>query len=112
MKVELTQEEQSEFTPINRAALDLLLQKQREGGSINPCWLCMSEDARQKAREDLISYLNEQKRPIVPMTIETATKAIERLPNMQEAIDGWKRAELSLKKEREAGNPRAYFMEV
>ena len=113
MIVELTPEEVEEFTPINRAAIDWLLKRRQDepDSPIPPCWLCMSPEARQEVQKDLLSYLNEQIRPIVPLTEETAGSVVDHLPDIQHQIDLWKQAELSLKKQRQEGNPRAYFME-
>lgn len=113
IEITFTEEEAAEFTAINRAAVDhIMVKAQKEPNvDISPCWLCMSVEARSQAREDLVSYLNEQMRPIVPITLETATKAVERTPGIQHSITMWKKAELAHKKEREGGNPRAYFME-
>lgn len=113
MEVSFTDEELAEFTPLNRAAVDLILLnlEKEDDPSIPPCWLCMNENGRSRARKNLISLLNEQMQYDIPLTEETAADLIGKLPNIEQSILAWKRAELELKKQRVVNNnPRAYFI--
>ena len=107
MQVTLTSEELAEFTPLNQAAMALFMQK--SGSFPPPCWLCMSENARSEIRKALIAHLNEQMELSTPLTVETATTVVEATANIPEGVSKWKNAELALKRERENGNPNAYF---
>jgi len=109
--VTFTSEELLEFTPINRVAVDYLMVHQ--DGS--PVWLCMSDEAKKQAIEDLATHMTQQMGLIVPLSIKRLTNVCETLPNIQHSIAQWRDAELEMKRKRigvngELPNPRAFFM--
>jgi len=53
----LTPEEEAEFTLVNALAFDYYRVAARAEGSIVPCWLCLSERARDDARRQLTVHL-------------------------------------------------------
>lgn len=102
-----TPEEEKEFTLCNAAAFDLIMLKARRTKSIPPCWLCMSEDAKEKARQDLYKMLEGN--GVKVASVKEFDERFGSIPQGLEAMGRWKRVELQMKNLRTQGNPRAYF---
>lgn len=107
MQTILTTEELAEFTPLNAAAFDLIRTRAQEKNIVPPCWLCMSDEAKDQARQDLVDYFNTNGHSC---TLGNLTQTINHTANsVSPMIESWKQAELSYKAHRESGNPQAYF---
>lgn len=94
---------------MHMAAFDLVRLKSQQDGTTPPCWLCMSEEAKQQAREDLVVYFNEKTRPLTPFTEDLLRTYCGRLQGVAASLQSWQDAELHYKTLREAGNPAAFF---
>jgi hypothetical protein len=112
ISVTLTPEEELEFTTFNGAAYDLYRTECVNNGSVPPCWLVMSEEAKQECQEKLYIHLRE----MMPVDFDRLSDfAIqEKLNNglyssVKDVIAKWKQAELIYKQYRSEGNPRAWF---
>jgi hypothetical protein len=104
----LTDAEKQEFTLVNLAAYDLHRVKSKQEDSIPPCWLCMSENAKTRVRQELFQTL---KKPGMEFTEETLERAMQGVPGAQSKLDAWIEAETLYKQYRAEGNPRAFFAE-
>jgi hypothetical protein len=103
-------EEEKEFTALNAGAYDIHRKSSRENDSIPPCWLCMSEPAKEEARQEFYKWLDKNFPRDVFYDSESATRFLS-IVNMDGFINQWKIVELDRKKQRELGNLSAYFME-
>ena len=104
----LTAEEQAEFTAVNLVAHNVL-REQKEARQ--PCWLCMSDEAKQDARQKAAKWYNENAHPSLPVQEDTAL--LERLlaPAAEPLMQQWVNTEAEYKRLRvEDRNPQAYFV--
>lgn len=108
---ELTAEEAQEFTVFNAIAFDLHREESKAANKIPPCWLCMSAEAKAECRQNAVRWLTGAMRPIVPFTLETAEKVVQRdhAHRLAPQVELWRNMERELKQARSEGNPRAYF---
>jgi hypothetical protein len=109
----LTPEQEAEFTIFNCAVYDLHRTECQQRESIPPCWLCMSDNAKQEAKEKFAAWLSGAMQVVVPFTVEVAErKTNERFGDkLDHAVKAWKSAELEYKRLREdENNPRAFFV--
>ncbi len=88
---ELTDEERAELTCINFLAHTLA--RDVNPGTIQPCWLCMSEEAKERLRLAAVKWFNDQHFMIVDVEYDNA-----RMMQMMED-----------KLQRAMGNPGAFF---
>lgn len=107
----LTTEEQAEFTPLNFIAHNVL---REQSSAKQPCWLCMSNEAKQEARQKAVDWFNQNKNPIIPFSLNdpNTIKVLNR--DVQAAvghlIPQWIKAEAEFKRLRvEENNPLAFF---
>jgi hypothetical protein len=109
----LTPEQESEFTIFNCAVYDMHRKESRETESIPPCWLCMSDNAKQTAKEKFAAWFSGAVHAIVPMSVADVERRVQRefnSPVMLDSVAKWKAAELEYKRLREdENNPRAFF---
>lgn len=106
MTTELTQEELDKCSEINFAALDLLCTQ--NPNTKQPCLLCIDDEALQTAKSQFVDFINEQMKPVIPLTMDTAEEFVKgNLPGM---LDKLIERERILKEARENGNPKAYFL--
>jgi len=111
----LTAEEQAEFTCVNLIAHNVMRDEaKRKRDEVLPCWLCMSVEARQEARQMAADWYNANARPIVPIDVnhEIGLKQFERQlePAAASMMQQWITAEAEFKRLRvEENNPRAFF---
>ena len=106
--VDLTDAELAEFTPLNCAAFDLIRKESKEKG-VTPCmWLCMSDDAKQKARDAVVAHIGKALGIIAPC--EQGIKNLIKGQDFTAQLRQWKFAELDMKRHRATGNPKAYFV--
>lgn len=108
--MELTPEEESQFTPLNCFAFITMREQGIANDTVPAAWLCMSEDARQKARDVVIEMANKQAGVIVPIRAERLNKMLGGNDLVMRQLAEWKRFETELKAERANGNPRAFFI--
>lgn len=105
----LTDEERAEFTAVNFLAHNVL---RNQSTDKQPCWLCMSDEAKQSAREQAVAWFNGAQQPIIPFdarnehSMAQFEKVIE--GSIGHLIQQWVTAEAEYKTLR-AENPRAYF---
>jgi len=104
----LTIEEEAEFTPLNAVAYDLYRKNCQEKDMIPVCWLCISNQAKDEARDALYEWLGKEVPRTQPYTYETASKLINKIET-DDMINLWKAAENKYKQYRLDGNPKAYF---
>lgn len=106
-KITLTPTEEGTLNVFNAAAFDLL--RVSQPGKILPCWLCMSDTAKDEAREGLRALL-EEKGLIVP-TVEDAEAYVRiTMRGGDEIVRRWQEAELERKRGRAENNPLAFFI--
>jgi hypothetical protein len=96
----------AEFTPVNAVAYDLLRSK-AQPNEVLPCWLCLAEDQKQLARQNLL-WIMRAKTGKFTLSQEEMAALVEKLlpPGL---VEKWKAAELAMEAERQKGNPLAYF---
>lgn len=105
----LTAKEEAEFTAFNAAAYDLVRMNAHHAGTIPPMWLCMSEEAKAEARRSFSRFLWEKSNIVVNNDDELRRAVPGLSESLNRGVAQWKAAELEMKKERAAGNPRAFF---
>lgn len=111
----LTAEEYELLSVFDAGAFDLARASSRDRNEIPPMWLCMSDEARQEAREQYLAKLIEQGVFSKGKTLEDAQRFINSRVWYNEAtevaclVSLWRKAEAEAKNQRKAGNPRAYF---
>jgi len=97
----LTSKELDEFTILNSVAYSLWRTKSAGNGDDAQCWLCMEEVAKNKARYDVVVWMNNKVRPAIPFTEETVGAYIEDttcdINALQNKVERWKKDEISLK---------------
>lgn len=106
----LTADERKEFTAVNLIAHNILRDSSE---ARQPCWLCMSKEAKQEARQMAADWFNKAGRPLVPVRVsdECSLRQFENqitdaaAPLMQQWID----AEARYKELRAENNPQAFF---
>ena len=74
------------------------------------CWLCMSDPAKDEARDALYKWLDIKVPRTLPYNYESATALLNDI-DMGGNITKWRMAESVYKQQRIDGNPRAYFAE-
>ncbi len=107
----LTPEEEAEFTTLNLAAFSLL---NEESDAIQPCWLCMSADAKLDARQRFVRWL--QKKTGVLRDLEQTERYCDpgglQPTSLQHQMAIWKENELIAKRARvDENNPHGFFAE-
>jgi len=105
---QLTEDEEKHFTLFNAAAFDLL--RALNPNTHHPCWLCMSESARNDARENLRTALKNKAGH--DLTMVAAEKLLGRMFTERQKTDTlclWRLAESVAKQQREKGDPRSFF---
>ena len=107
----LTLQEQEEFTAVNMLAHNVL---REQSTAKQPCWLCMSNEAKEEARILAASWFNGNKYPIAPVRTdsERSLAQFERqiAPILADMLQQWVDAEAEYKRLRvEEHNPVAYF---
>jgi len=110
-EITLTQEELDLLSPFNSCAY--ALHKKSLNDSIPPAWLCMSDTARKRARDNLLAEIHKQLPGDKPdAEIETYFNKISEIDlSIQTSVQGWRDFELALKRERALNNPLAFFCE-
>lgn len=99
-----TPEEEAEFTTLNLAAFSLLAE---ESDAIQPCWLCMSAEAKRNAQQRFVRWL--QKKTGILRNLEQAESC---LPRLERQVATWKENELIAKRVRvDDNNPHGFFAE-
>lgn len=102
--------EQSEFTCINFAAFDLL---RKENDNVQPCWLCLNEEAKENARQAFYRWYNNNVRPLVPVRDNDDFRLRQLENELKNAIGPmlriWIEFEAEMKAQRRQGNPQAFF---
>jgi hypothetical protein len=108
-KTTLTEAEEAEFRPVNAVAFDLKRAESKEMGQIPACWLCMSDEAKEAARQRLYEMLSRK----IFCPIKTEADWLRFIPDNWGGpeVARWREAELTFKQLREEGNPRAFFVE-
>lgn len=106
--VVFTSEEEALLTPLNCTAYDMLRVNAKRAGKIPPCWLCCSEEEREKARDALLAAFMTTHSIA---TMESLEASINEAMSETNYMSKWRVMELSRKEGRENGDPRAYFME-
>lgn len=102
-----TPEEEALLTALDAAAHDLLRLEDQRVGKIAPCWLVCSEETRAEYRRKVIDLANEK--CVIPIfSVEHGARQFDRLIN-RHLVEAWRAAELEAKREREGGNPRAFW---
>lgn len=105
-KAEFTAEELQEFTALNCVAFDMYRKDCQDKGVVPPCWLCMSVEAKEEARKNVLDLLS--RKYFVPISEANFVKFV---PDSwaDQHVKSWKEVELTFKQMREDGNPRAFF---
>jgi len=101
-EAELTPEEEAQFNVLNASAFDLHRRNCRVEEIIPPCWLCMSEEAREEQRQKVRAYVAQF--PLFNWSYAESD------PVVLDKVAAWRRAEAVFKKLRQEGNPRAFFV--
>lgn len=107
--VNLTPEETALLTPFNCVAFDSMRVESKKRGSVSPCWLCCSDEARHKARQDVLWLLRGATGQYTMLSDEAEKLVASQLSAT--IVRAWKDAELFYKRARAEGNPRAFFAE-
>lgn len=121
-KAPLTPEEQTEFSYWNLFAFAHIQAQAKKNDSIPPCWLCLSDEAKRRGREQALEWANEvlahrASHPITGVRFvdverldeHTIERWLSRQPCTEYELIGWKDSERLLKQARLDGNPRAFF---
>jgi hypothetical protein len=103
--INLTPEEEALLSSYNATAFDLLRMVVRK---IMPCWLCMSDTARDEARESLRAFLAGRGHN-VPTVRDAETFVEGHMRGNVSVVQRWREAELECKRGRAAGDPHAFF---
>lgn len=104
--MELTQEERAELTPFHMLAIAVL---RETSDAIQPCWLCLSEEAKQEARQKVVEWFNGQQ-PHLGMNEQDLAEYAEQAFGYSVQYKTWVEAETELKRLREEDhNPQAFF---
>ena len=110
--IQLTDDENKLFTVFSAAACDL--RRASDHNTHQPCWLCMSDEARAEIREDLRFKL--QFAPDLGgklgMSMADAEKLVEAMmtpEQREETLQRWREIELQLKRRRAGNDPHAFF---
>ena len=115
MTTELTADEEAEFTLVNCLAFDLARKNAQDRDTRLPAWLCMSDEAKNRYRQDLVAMLNTELAPIVSYSafdlgqVETLLQRYLAGTLSQDMLSRWRQIEVELKGHRAAGNPQAFF---
>lgn len=105
--VQFTSEEEALLTPFDAVAADLMRIRSAEKEQISPAWLCCSAESRTQARKEALEFLRkDMSRP--DLTLEEAEKTVADMLT-DGIVEHWRAMELTLKKARAEGNPRAFF---
>ena len=109
----LTADERIEFTAVNLFSHNVL--RDQGGETKQPCWLCMSVEAKQEARVKRAEWYNAHQRPIVPVQVDNvhSLSLFERILTSAAAsmMQQWVNVEAQYKKLRdEEHNPQAFFV--
>lgn len=109
----LTEAETREFTAYNLVTFDLMMVEAKAAGTIPPCWLTLSDEAKQAAKEKVAKRMSAALGVIVPLSVERAEE-IANNPNgfagtVVDKVVAWKETETEYKARREAGDPLAFF---
>lgn len=111
----LTTEEYALLSVFDAGAFDLYRAECRDRDVIPPMWLCMSDEARQECREKFLAKLIEKGLFDEGKKLEDAQRYLDAQvwyndgPEIARTVNLWRQAEAGMKRERKAGNPRAYF---
>jgi hypothetical protein len=87
---------------LNAGAFDLYRRNCCVEEKIPPCWLCMSEEAREELRQKVRAYLAQF--PFFNLSDAESDHGV------LAKVALWRRAEAVFKKLRQEGNPRAFFI--
>lgn len=102
-----TSKEDKEFTNLNAAAFDLARTKAKVSGEKVPLWLCMSDGAKEEARNNFMNWC----RGAMGMWVTDAhILSVVNNTNLVPMIANWRKLEGIMKAERDSGNPGAYFI--
>jgi hypothetical protein len=108
-EITLSKDELALLTNFDCLAYDMMRKERQQQNKIPPCWLCCSDEARAEARTNAMTFLRLATGRS-DMTEEHAKKYItSRIP--ANLVQRWRDAELTYKKYRAQGNPRAFFAE-
>lgn len=105
----LTPEEEAELNPVNALAFDLVRVKSQKDGTIPPCWLCMSAEAKEEARQAIYDQMQYISPNITGWNEFNVNAVAKNNPQVLGKVNLWKQAEAAMKEQREAGNPHAFF---
>src|SRR5271155_3703176 len=96
---------ENEFNAVNAVAYDLMRKNAQAENKIPPCWLCLSDEAKQEAKDDLLDFLRDAtENPY--MSEEEMTELVEdRIPDY--LINKWQEVEEMFLQERQNNNPLA-----
>lgn len=101
-----TEEEKEEFTYFNLAAFDNHRKVSADKGEIPPCWLCMTDEAKEVAKTALLEVLRGSL--FLCVTEESAeTLIMSKIP--EPLLMAWAEAEAERKSGREVNDPHAWF---
>lgn len=105
--MQLTPEEKRLLTPLAFFAHTLARESAAKNGAKSPCWLCTDEGIRNRALAKAEEFIrNKSAFPNTVNVESVAEKAASKF------ISAWIEAELEYKKERDAGNPQAFFAPI
>ena len=111
----LTTKEYALLSVFDAGAYDMHRAECRDNDVIPPMWLCMSDEARQEAREKFHAKLIDLGMIKESKSLEDCQRYLNAqvwyngAPDLAEKVSLWREAEAGMKREREGGNPRAYF---
>lgn len=111
----LTEQEEAEFTFLNFMAFDTAMSQCKKKGYENvPCWLCMSQEAKDEYRKEVKSGLDKVLDTIIPLDDERTERLLKTQfrERLEDSFKRWKNAEILLKQHREEGNPKAFFIGI
>ncbi len=112
--VAFTIEEEAEFTAINCAAFDLHVKNSHAKKEISPCWLCMSNEVKKEAVDELITELRFSVGGMLTADKDYIIKNIfnnSMVNSLAHHVKKWRDCELTAKQLRAEHNPRAFFAE-
>lgn len=108
----LTPLEEAQFTHLNCVAYDQYRKTASEKGQIPCCWLTMSDEAREAARQDILVTMSRMMGMATRITVGNFDSVMSpAMTNTLAVMTGrWRGMEETAKRMRDEGNPRAFFM--
>lgn len=101
----LTCDELAQLDRVAFVAMNLLRERNANDGTVSPCWLTMSSEAKDEAIEKALKQLSISMGRNIDRLFLTLNPGIT-----DEMLHQWQDAEADFKLLREEGNARAFFM--